>query len=69
MLAHLRIANIAGVGQKPPDLAAVIACSPGCHDLIDGRIPYAGDDLNRIILEALCRTLSWWAEQGVKPGR
>jgi hypothetical protein len=36
VLAHIRRGNIAGVGQKPCDLAAMPLCS-GCHDLLDGR--------------------------------
>jgi hypothetical protein len=36
VLAHLRIGNVAGVGQKPPDICGVPACS-SCHDVLDGR--------------------------------
>lgn len=36
VLAHIRIGNVAGIGQKPPDICGVWACS-ACHDVIDGR--------------------------------
>lgn len=36
VLAHLRVFNIAGMGQKPPDWCAVYACH-ACHDAIDRR--------------------------------
>lgn len=36
VLAHIRRGNIAGMGQKPCDLAAMPMCS-GCHSAYDGR--------------------------------
>jgi hypothetical protein len=59
VLAHLRRASTAGVGQKPPDLCAVIACAY-CHDVIDGRIPRleADGDFETLLLDALLRTLA-----------
>lgn len=36
VLAHLRVFNNAGIGQKPPDWCAVYACY-ACHDAIDRR--------------------------------
>lgn len=36
VLAHLRVFNIAGMGQKPPDWCSVYACH-ACHDAIDRR--------------------------------
>jgi len=36
VLAHLRMCNIAGMAEKPPDYFAVFACS-ACHDAIDRR--------------------------------
>lgn len=39
ILAHIRRANVAGTGQKPPDTCAVWACS-ACHNVIDGRAKY-----------------------------
>lgn len=58
--AHIRRANIAGMGQKPCDLAMVYACSD-CHDVIDGRVMLPGlsrAELDQSILFALCRTLA-----------
>ena len=62
VLCHLRVANIAGFGQKPPDLCAVHACS-SCHDALDGRTDQDGklwphDDRPADILFALARTLA-----------
>ena len=64
VLAHLRVGGVAGMGQKPPDIAGVLACS-ACHDAIDGR---RKTDLRRVQLEAhmlhgLVRTLKIVAEQ------
>ena len=60
VLAHLRIANVAGVGQKPPDLVAVHACS-SCHDVLDGRAkwPFDYEDADKLHaqLRALVTTL------------
>lgn len=57
VLAHIRRGGVAGVGQKPPDLCGVWACS-GCHDVIDGRVPSPIHELDGHILEAMCRTLA-----------
>lgn len=59
VLAHIRRAGIAGVGQKPPDLCGVYACAP-CHSLIDGRTSLANVsrlEIDQGILFALLRTL------------
>lgn len=55
VLAHIRRSGIAGMGQKPPDVCGVWACS-ACHDAIDGR---AGKVLvsDADVLDALLRTL------------
>jgi hypothetical protein len=37
VLAHIRRGNVAGVGQKPCDSAAMPMCS-SCHDVFDGRV-------------------------------
>ena len=55
VLAHIRRANIAGMGQKPVDICAVWACS-ACHDLIDGRVR-GNEALEPLILDGLLRTL------------
>jgi hypothetical protein len=55
VLAHIRRAQTAGVGTKPPDLCAVIACH-SCHDVLDGRKPcpsWSPED----VLDGLLRTL------------
>lgn len=61
VLAHIRRANVAGGGQKPPDTCAVWACS-ACHDAMDGRaeyrLPMTLSELNRLELEALVIRLS-----------
>lgn len=55
VLAHIRTANIAGLGQKPSDALGAWACS-GCHDLIDGRTT-GFEDINKLKLDGLVRTL------------
>ena len=57
VLAHIRRGGVAGMGQKPPDLCGVWACHR-CHDIIDGRVSYPYEDLERHMLEGLCRTLA-----------
>lgn len=60
VLAHIRRANIAGVGQKPPDLCGVYACAK-CHDLIDGRAHAANltkADIDHAVFYGLLRTLA-----------
>lgn len=59
VLAHIRRAGIAGMGQKPPDLCAIFACAAH-HDVIDGRRMLANFtklDVDQAILFALLRTL------------
>lgn len=59
VLAHIRRANVAGMGQKPKDLCGVYACA-ACHDCIDGRTQLANIgrmELDQYILFALLRTL------------
>jgi hypothetical protein len=61
VLAHIRRANVAGMGQKPSNLCALFACS-ACHDVIDGRADYRLllplSDLTRLELEAWVIRLS-----------
>jgi hypothetical protein len=60
ILAHIRRGNVGGMGLKPPDLCAVIACS-SCHEAIgDGRREYDG-----YIVDAMCRTLEIWTKEGL----
>lgn len=59
VLCHVRKGNIAGMGQKPPDLCAFYGCSTH-HDLLDGRVHIANfstAERNEAILHALLRTL------------
>lgn len=63
--AHIRLGGVAGMGQKPPDICGVIACS-ACHDVIDGRQKC---DLTRVqleshILHALVKTLKLLDSEG-----
>ncbi len=68
VLAHLRIGNVAGVGQKPCDATALPLCHR-CHDVLDGR---AKSDLTRVeiraeALRALCQWLAYaWEQRWVK---
>lgn len=65
VLAHIRRAHTAGVGQKPPDTCGVFACS-ACHDEIDRRTRYLKmDELNDYLLDALCRQLAWYDKHEV----
>jgi len=68
VLAHIRRGGVAGMGQKPPDLCAVIACSR-CHDAIDrrGQLPHGMTmgEIDGYILDALCRTLAIWTREGM----
>ena len=53
--AHLRIFNIAGMGQKPDDLHMVDACT-ACHSALDNRARWAElalgyDDILRALIE------------------
>lgn len=56
VLAHLRFFSWAGMGQKPDDMLAVVACS-ACHDAIDRRASaeWDYDDLLRALGETLMR--------------
>ena len=56
VLCHLRILNVAGMGQKPPDWFAVYGCLH-CHTLLDRTTQWGFDD----ILRALFRT--WLVHQ------
>lgn len=65
VLAHIRRANVAGIGQKPPDTCAVWACS-ACHDIIDVRT--RNNRLGEIegdLLDALVRQLAWYDKHEV----
>ena len=57
VLAHVRRGGVAGMGQKPPDLCGVWACS-ACHDVIDGRVKAPDGDCEAEVLAGMCRTLA-----------
>jgi hypothetical protein len=59
VLAHIRRGSVAGVGQKPCDIAAMPMCS-ACHDVYDGRVPTT---IQRVILDAeALRGLVQWLD-------
>lgn len=66
VLAHIRRGNVAGIGQKPPDLCGVWACS-ACHDAIDRRSAkgMSLDAVDAVILSALVRQLDWYTKNEV----
>lgn len=60
VLAHIRRGNVAGMGQKPPDVCGVWACSV-CHDVIDQRVgSFTVEEIDGYLLEALCRQLAFY---------
>lgn len=66
VLAHLRYAGIAGMGQKPPDTCGAWMCGP-CHDLQEGRRRVAGFSpavIRQYAFEALLRTLKALDDEG-----
>lgn len=59
VLCHVRRAGTAGIGQKPPDLCGIYACSAH-HDIVDGRKMLANLtklEIDQAIFFALLRTL------------
>ena len=45
------------MGQKPPDIIGIHACSY-CHDSLDGRAGPMNTPSDTDVLEGLCRTLA-----------
>lgn len=65
VLAHIRRANVAGMGQKPPDTCAVWACS-ACHDELDRRTRNRRlDEIAPDVLDALIRQHAWYAQHEI----
>lgn len=60
VLAHIRRGNIAGMGQKPCDIAALPLCER-CHAAFDGRLktPYSRTEIDADILRGLAQWLAW----------
>ena len=69
VLAHIRRGGTSGMGQKPPDICGVFACS-SCHDAMDKRSNMGGYTTRKIdaaILEGQQRTLAhWWRNDVIK---
>ena len=64
VLAHVRLAGLCGIGIKPPDLIATIACS-ACHDEIDRRTRLVDAEYAHVCaLEGMARTLVIWLKEG-----
>ena len=60
VLAHIRRGNVAGVGQKPPDVCAVPMCDH-CHGTYDGRYRANGMTRAELDAEALRAQNQWLA--------
>lgn len=58
VLAHIRRGNIAGGGQKPPDICAV-PLDDNCHDIVDGR-KFQGQYTRERIDAELLRAHNQW---------
>jgi len=61
VLAHIRRGNIAGIGEKPADIAALPLCA-ACHDVFDGRVMipnYPRREIDADILRGLAQWLSY----------
>lgn len=68
VLAHWRIAGVAGMGQKPHDLIGAWVCS-SCHDELDGRTRRAGLTAEERDYEhgvAMARTIDALAKAGMR---
>lgn len=71
VLAHIRRGNVAGGGQKPPDICGFPACDH-CHGIFDGRYSahgYTRTELDAEALRALVQWQSWmWSHEYIIPG-
>lgn len=47
-----------GMGRKSDDISAAFGCS-GCHDVIDGRVPYRFAQGDRYFYERRAQTRTW----------
>jgi hypothetical protein len=64
----LRIANVAGVGQKPPNFCGVISCD-ACHSILDRRAgihEYDYEQIRSFAFDALVRTLAAYENAGLQ---
>ena len=68
VLAHYRSHGTnAGMGIKPDDTAAAIACS-ACHDWLDGRSSlYSSNkkDKDYFWMRGILKTFRYWVDEGV----
>ena len=64
--AHISIAGLHGMGLKASDLLTVRCCS-SCHDVIDGRVKseFSKAEIKGFLLDALCRTLVEYEQEGL----
>jgi hypothetical protein len=65
VLCHLRRGGIAGIGQKPSDLAALPACE-ACHSALDGRLKttHSRAQIDADALRGLCQWLAYLEKNG-----
>lgn len=65
VLAHLRIGGIAGMGQKPVDLAG-LPCCDRCHSQLDGRAksPHSRAQIHADALRGLLQWQTWLVSNG-----
>ena len=67
VLAHIRRGNIAGIGEKPCDIAALPLCAR-CHDAVDGRmkVQMSRSEMDSDILRGLLQWQSYlWRQEYV----
>lgn len=66
VLAHYRMSGTCGMGIKPNNLQAAWACS-ACHDVVDGRKPFAVDqeEIRLWHAEGVFRTIDTLISEGV----
>ncbi len=66
-LAHIRRGNIAGTGQKPPDVCG-LPMDKNCHDIFDGRAPlpkgWKRSDVDAEVLRGFVQWLAWLDKSG-----
>ena len=69
VLAHVRMADISGMGIKAPDVIGALGCDR-CHDIVDGRdwtgllFSYTPEQRRLMLLEGFVRTIMRRIEQG-----
>jgi hypothetical protein len=65
VLAHYRLSGLNGVGTKPPDVCAAIACS-ACHSAVDGQRSWLKKSEIRLAhAEGCLRTIAIWQSEGL----